>query len=188
MNRLLALSLFASAVVLSAAEPASHFDDPGRLLPSDPAWTKAVDARLDAFEHATGIKILVRFHAKSPSEEEDKVHGAYMRALSEKLGTLRHGVLAVYFADDPDWRVWIGDELTPVFAGKPGTVQELTDSGGIHDVKMAMLTAAQAKADAAFAALQKAAPAGIPPAGMQLALQTDALLDALMVKLKPKQM
>ncbi|HKB56149.1 MAG TPA: hypothetical protein VKC51_01035 [Lacunisphaera sp.] len=189
MNRLLALGFFACAAALSMAELASHFDDPGRLLPADPAWTRAVDARLGDFERATGIKIHVEIHLKSPSAEEDKVPGAYMSALSGKLGTLRHGVLVVYFADDPDWRVWIGDELTPAFAGKPGTVKELTASGAIHDVKEAMLNAARAKADAAFAALQKMAPPNQPPTPAQhLALQADALLDTLMAKLSPKQM
>jgi hypothetical protein len=187
MNRLFTFCLFACATALSATEPASHFDDPGKLLPSDSAWARAVDARLDAFERATGIKILVEFHLKSPSAEEDKVPGAYMSALSARLGTLRHGVLVVYFADDPDWRVWVGDELTPAFAGKPGTVKELTASGAIHEVKEAMLAAARAKADAAFAELQKTAPAGQPPTPAQhLALQTDALLDALIGKLSPK--
>jgi hypothetical protein len=183
MIRLFALCLFVCATALSAA---SHFDDPGRLLPADPAWTRAVEARLDAFERATGIKILVEIHLKSPSAEEDKVPGAYMSALSGKLGTLRHGVLVVYFADDPDWRVWVGDELTPAFAGKPGTVKELTASGAIHDVKEAMLAAARAKADATLAELQRIAPKEKPPAGIQLAMQTDALLDALIGKLSPK--
>ncbi len=184
MNRLLALVLFACTAALSATE---HFDDPGKLLPANPAWIKTVDAKLDAFERATGIKILVQIHLKSPSAGEDKVSGAYMSALSAKLGTLRHGVLAVYFADDPDWRVWVGDELTPAFVGKPGTVKELTESGAIHDVKEAMLTAARTKADAAFAQLQKSAPADQPPTlARHLAMQADALLDALMVKLSPK--
>ena len=186
MHRLLALGLLAFAAALSAAGQESHFDDPGKLLPLDSAWAKAVNARLDAFARATGIKILVQYHLKSPSAEEDKVPGAYMQALSAKQGTLSHGVLIVYFTDDPDWRVWIGDELTQAFAGKPGTVQALTDSGAIHEVKEALLAAAIARADATLAELRKTAPAEKPPAGMQLALQTDALLDALMVKLAPK--
>lgn len=185
-SRLLALGLFACTTSLSAAAPESHFDDPGRLLLANSAWTKACEAKLSSFEHATGIKILVQIHLKSPSPEEDKVPGAYMRALAEKLGTLQHGVLVVYFADEPDWRVWIGDELTSAFVGKPGTVKELTERAAIHDVKEAMLNAARVKADATFAELQKIAPAEKPPAGMQLALQADALLDDLMIKLAPK--
>ena len=176
-------ALAACALFTAAAAQIPHLADPGKLLPADPIWTKATDAKLSAFERTTGVRILVEFHLKSPPAEEDKVPGAYMSALSRKLGTLQHGVLVVYFADDPDWRVWIGDDLTSAFVGKPGTVKELTTSGAIHDVKDAMLTGARAKADTAFAALQKSAPAGQPPAAaQQLALQTDALLDALLAK------
>ena len=179
---------------LPAAEPApvarqvpAYVDDPAALLPQDPAGRKELEARLAAFERSSGIRILMQFHAKSPPADEDKVAGAYMRALSGRLGTLQHGVLVVYFADDPDWRVWIGDDLAPVFAGKPGTVKELTASGAIHDVKEALLTNAKAKADAAFGALRQAAPADRPPTPAQyLRLQTDALLEALMAKLGPK--
>lgn len=174
MKRLFTLALLACANVLSAAQ---HVDDPGKLLPSNPAWSKAVDARLEAFERTAGIKILVRIHLKSPSAEEDKVPGAYMSSLSRKLGTHQRGVLVVYFADDPDWRVWIGDDLASTFAGKPGTVQELTDSDSIHDVKETMITTAKAKADAASTGKSLAE---------KLALQTDALLDALIGKFPPK--
>jgi hypothetical protein len=173
---------------LTAAEaPAAQVDDPAALLAPDPAAAKELGARLAAYEHSSGIRMIVQFHAKSPPAEEDKVAGAYMRALSARLGTLQHGVLVVYFADDPDWRVWIGDDLAPAFAGKPGTVKELTASGAIHDVKEALLTNAKAKADAAFGALRQAAPADRPPTPAQyLRLQTDALLEALMAKLGPK--
>jgi hypothetical protein len=174
MHRLLALALLACTTALPAA---GHIDDPGKLLPADSAWAKGVNTRLDAFEGTAGIKILVQYHLKSPAAEEDKVPGAYMSALSRQLGTLPHGGLLVYFADDPDWRVWIGDELASTFAGQPGTVQELTLSGAIHDVKEAMLAAAQTKAEAAAT--------GKAPAE-KLAGQTDALLDALMVRLAPK--
>ncbi|MDB6113281.1 MAG: hypothetical protein JWQ62_226, partial [Lacunisphaera sp.] len=112
MKRLL-LALVACLLIATATAQASHLADPGKLLPSDPAWTKSVETKLTAFERTAGIRILVEFHLKSPPAEEDKVPGAYMSALSRKLGTLQHGVLVVYFADDPDWRVWIGDELTP---------------------------------------------------------------------------
>lgn len=163
---------------------AHHLDDPAHLLPADRQWWASTGAKLAAFEREHGVKVLVRYHAKSPSEEEDKVPGAYMRALSTKLGTIDHGVLLVYFADDPDWRMWLSDDLTAKFAGQTGTAKELTASGAIHDAKETFFAAAKAKADAAFAAEQKAAPAGHPPAASRLlARHTDALLDGLFAKL-----
>ena len=164
-----------------------HLDDPGQLLSFEPKWSKVCEAQLLDFERTTGIKILVQFHLKSPSAEEDKKPGAYMHALAKKLGVDRAGVLAVYFNDDPDWRVWIGDDLTNVFTGRPGTVQELTASETIHNVKEAMLTAARAKAEADIERAQKSDPTGKPlTTAQRLAFQADALLGALTSKLAPK--
>jgi len=172
---------------LQATEAVAYIDDPGRLLSSDPAWAKTGESKLAAFERTSGIRILVRFHSASPSAEEDRVPGLYMRTLAGKLGIERRGVLLVYFADEPDWRIWVGDELTAPFSGKPGTVTELTASGAIHDAKEAMLAAARARADEAFAALQKPAPPDRPPApARHLALQADALIEALMGRLVPR--
>ncbi|MEO6873194.1 MAG: hypothetical protein ABI222_00065, partial [Opitutaceae bacterium] len=73
------------------------------------------------------------------------------------------------------------------FAGKPGTVKELTASGAIHDVKEAMLTSAHTKAEAGFAALQMSSPSSqAPTQSQQLEMQTAALLEALMAKLGSK--
>ncbi len=181
----LALGLCIGLLAKAAGEAPARVDDPGHLLPSGEAGKIA--ARLEDFERGSGIRVLVQFHAKSPPEAEDKVPGAYMSALAGQLGTRPHGVLVVYFADDPDWRVWIGDELTSRFAGKPGTVRELTASGAIHAVKEVMLDSAHAKAEAAFSALQKSAPVTVPPTPAQhLQLQTEALLDALLAKFSGK--
>ena len=184
---LLGLGLLAGLSGRCAAETSVHLDDPGQLLSFEAKWTKVCEAELVNFEHTTGIKILVRFHLKSPSVEEDKKPGAYMHALARKLGVDRAGVLVVYFNDDPDWRVWIGVELVNTFTGQPGTVQELTASEAIHNVKEAMLTAARAKADADIEHAKKSDPAAKPlTAAQRLVFQADALLDALKSKLAPK--
>ena len=162
---------------------AVHVGDPAGLLAAERLGAIDLEARLLDFEAKTGIRILVQFHAKSPSAAEDQVPGAYMRALAVHLGTRQHGVLVVYFADDPDWRIWIGDDLAAQFAGQPGTVGELTASKAIHDVKEALLASAHAKAEAAFAALQKSSS---PTPAQHLVLQTNAVLDALMSRLTPK--
>lgn len=169
---LLLLALLTGFVALRAAAPA-HIDDPGRLLPAD--TVPAVEAKLAAFEHEAGIRLLVRFHAKSPSEEEDKVPGAYMQALADKLGTRERGVLVVYFADEPDWRLWIGDALTARFAGQAGTVEELTANKAIHNAKEALLAEVKVQAEAA----EKD-----PKSPKHLAAEVQALLDGLCQRLK----
>ena len=187
-NLLIGLGLLLCLVRLHAAEPLAHLDDPGQLLLSESTWMRACETKLADYEHTAGIKILVQFHLKSPSEEEDRKPGAYMHALARKLGVDRGGVLVVYFNDDPDWRVWIGDELINVFTGQPGTVQELTASESIHNVKEAMLKAARVKADADIDRAGKFSPAGKPLAlARRLAIQTDDLLEALQGKLTTKR-
>ncbi len=188
LTRLAALVLALGIPALGGEPPAApHIDDPGRLAVSDAAWASVAEARLEGFEHASGIRILLQFHEKSPPPDEDKQPGAYMRALSTKLGVIRHGVLVVYFADDPDWRVWVGDDLTPAFVGKAGDAKEFTESGDMHKAKEAFLAASQARADAAIAALGKPALApGAVPTGKRLTLQADALIEGLCTKLGPR--
>jgi hypothetical protein len=189
MQGWLILGCLAGATAL-AADPArrlAHIDDMAQELPPIPGDLATLEDKLAAFERTSGIKILVEFHEHSPPAADDQVPGAYMRALSGRLGTLQRGVLVVYFAEESDWRVWIGDELTSRFVGKPGTVKQLTASGAIHDVKEALLTAAHEKAEAAFTALQKSMPGdAMPSQDLKLRLQTEALLDALMAKFSLK--
>jgi hypothetical protein len=149
----------------------------------DAGWVSHLQATLDGFERDQGIRVLVQFHAKSPSDDEDRVDGAYMRALSKKLGVIQRGILMVHFGDDPDWRVWIGDELTPKFVGKPGNAVEFTENGSMHKAKEAVLTAAIAGAASKYALLNlpKADPK-MPASGVLLRLQTDAIIDGLKAK------
>jgi cyclophilin family peptidyl-prolyl cis-trans isomerase len=169
------------------AGPAAHFDDPAKLLPTDPPRAKNFNYKLANLERATGLKIVARLFAQSPPPAEDAQPGAYMRALAQKLGVAERGVLVAYFADDADWRVWIGDALTSRFVGRPGSAQELTANGAIHDVKEALLQAAQEQGDADYARQQKAAaPNNPPPPAQKLKLQTDALLDRLIERLAPR--
>lgn len=169
------------------AGPAAPFDDPDKLLPTEPPRAKNFAFKLANFERATGRKVYARLFAKSPTPAEDAAPGAFMRALAEKLGTARDGVLAVYFADEKDWRVWIGDAAVPAFLGRAPAAGDLGEGGALHDVKTALIDAAVARGDADFAAQQKAAPADRqPPPGQRIKLQADALLDALLLKLEPK--
>lgn len=109
-----------------------------------------------------------------------------MRTLAARLGTAQAGVLLVYFADVDEWRVWIGDALTPRFVGRPGTAEEFTRSGAMHDAKEAWLERVFTASEAAWVATKNAAPADRPPVPAQrIALQAEGLLDGLMRKLTP---
>lgn len=170
-------------------EPGSTaaFDDPDHLLPLDPPRAKAFNFKLANFARATGKKIVARMFAKSPSAAEDAKAGAFMHALATKLGVAKDGILAAYFADDKDWRIWIGDNVTAAFLGHPATPKELAEEGALHVAKTAFLKAAVAQGDADFAAQQHAAPPDKPVApAQQIKLQTDQILDGLILKLEPK--
>jgi cyclophilin family peptidyl-prolyl cis-trans isomerase len=169
------------------ASGALYFDDTDHLLPTDPPRAKTFGYKLANLERATGVKIRVRLFAKSPPPADDAKAGQFMRALAQKLGTLQRGAVVAYFADEKDWRVWIGDATTPAFLGRPTAPADLVDDGAFHAAKDAFLAAAQAAGDAAFARQQATAPAGQPvPPSQQVKLQTDALLDALIFKLESK--
>jgi len=188
--RLLALAMLLAAGGAAAAgatpNRGSQIVDENRDATADADWASRLKAKLADFEQASGIRVLVEFHAKSPPADEDQHPGDYMRALSAKLGVIGHGVLMVHFADDPDWRVWVGDDLTPKFVGKAGTAEGFTASGAMHNAKEAYLDAAMANAGAAYSALEGAKPDPKAAAsGLLLRLQTDALVAGLRAKLAP---
>jgi hypothetical protein len=170
---------------LARANAVQPIDDPAQLLHAPSAWTAAQADRVARFEAKTGVRILVECHVKSPPDDEDRVDGAYMTALSTRLGTVDHGVLMVYFADDGSWRVWIGNALTPVFVGKPGTAKSLTDSGEMHQAKEAYLDAAKARAEARFVSLHPALPLSeaVRHSPDYLRLWTEELIAGLEIKL-----
>ena len=165
----------------------SHFADPDNLLPAEPPRAKTFNSKLANVERTTGLRIAARVFAKSPTAAEDSAPGAFMKALAARLGVTPRGAVAAYFADDNDWRVWlVGDSTTPFF-GRVATAAELGDGAAFHDVKEAFVKAAQAEGDAAYELQKKNAPADkTPPAGQRIKLQTDAILDGLILKLDAK--
>jgi cyclophilin family peptidyl-prolyl cis-trans isomerase len=167
--------------------PTAHFDDPAKILPTEPARAKNFNFKLANLERATGLRIVTRMMPKSPSDAEDAQPGAYMRALAAKLDVAQRGALVVYFGDDDSWRVWIGDDLTSRFVGRPGTAKEFTDNGAMHEVKEAFLKQANANGEADFARQQRTSPPDKqPPPHQKVKLHADALLDGLIFKLEPK--
>ena len=146
-----------------------------------------LERKLAICEREQGLRVLLQVHERSPSAEEDKVPGAYMRNLSESLGTAVEGVLVVYFADEDDWRIWFGDAVAPRFVGRNATAQELTENGAIHEAKEALLNESRAAADAVAAKLASSSTEeSRRPNPTRLRLQTDSLLDRLFQKLARK--
>ncbi len=165
--------------------PTAHFDDPDKLLPSDPPRAKNFNFKLANFERATGRKLYARLFAKSPSEAEDAQPGAFMRTLAQKLGTERDGVLAVYFADEKDWRIWFGDASVATFLGRKPSATDLAPDGTLHQAKMAFIEAAIARGDAF---VKQVIAEGRPVNDAQrLKLTVDEVIDGLITILEPKK-
>jgi len=175
---LLWLMMAATGLWAAPAEPA--LDDAGHVLAAGDAWMAAANLKLSRLETTTGMSVRLRFQLKSPPEAEDQVPGAWMHALAGRLGVAERGVLAVYFADEEEWRIWFGDETAPRFVGRPGTAAELTKNKAIHEAKEAFLTSVTTAGDAALAARQKTAPAGwTPTPELRRQLRAEAMIDAL---------
>jgi cyclophilin family peptidyl-prolyl cis-trans isomerase len=167
--------------------PTAHFDDPANLIPTEPPRAKNFNYKLANFERTTGVRLVARLFPHSPTEAEDAVPGAYMKHLATQLGVARRGALAVYFADEQDWRLWLGDDSVAAFLGRPPGAADLGPDGALHDAKMAFIATAVAGANAAYARQQQSSPPDRqPPPTQQLKLQVDALLDGLILKLEPK--
>jgi hypothetical protein len=173
------LVLLVGGVALKAQTPApaAYLTIAAELQPIDPAWVQSVESRLARFERDTQIKVLMRGHASSPTDAEDSQPGAYMRGLAAKLGTAQAGVLAVYFADVQEWRIWFGDDLTPRFVGRPGTAKEFTESGAMHDAKEAWLADVFDKATKAFESRSATEARALAQ------FQAEALIDGLVARL-----
>ena len=142
--------------------PTAAFDDPQNLLPAEPPRAKNFNYKLANVERATGLKIRARLFAQSPPAAADAAPGQFMRALTRQLGTEHAGATVAYFADEKDWRVWIGDTSTTAFLGRPATAADLGDDGAFHAAKDAFLAAAQATGDQAYAAQKKFRPTRDP--------------------------
>ena len=95
--------------------PAALFDDPDRLLPTDPPRARNFNFKLANFERAAGLRLAVRvYRTLPPGMPGGKVNDLRAR-LARELGVEKRGALALYFADRDEWSLWIGDEQVPAF-------------------------------------------------------------------------
>lgn len=166
--------------------PAAHFDDPDGILPTDPPRARNFNFKLANFERATGRRIYARVFARSPDTAADAAPGAFMRDLAQRLGVDRDGVLAVYFADESAWRLWVGDELVATFLGRPAAPGDLGQGGTLHAAKEALFAAVQAQAAAYTEQARQARGPDRPLTPADLAkYSVDAMLDALIFRFEP---
>jgi cyclophilin family peptidyl-prolyl cis-trans isomerase len=157
--------------------PAAHFDDPAKVLPQDVPRAKNFNYKLNNFQRATGRRIYARVYPAFTPADAGQKPAAFTQQLAKSLGVYQDGVLAVYFADQDQWQVWVGDDLMPVF--NPGHQRTM-------DVKNALFAAVKAKT-AEYTGLARATRGPdkpLTPADLAK-YSVDAMLDRLILQFEP---
>ncbi len=152
--------------------PKAPFDDPDKLLPSDPPRAVNFNYKLGNFERATGLRVFARVLATSPANPD-----ASTRDLAHALGLESTGALAVYFADRDKWKLNIGTALMGKFTGNMGKnaqFDEFLDKFFTDSKKREAIYTAQTAA---------ALPNYLQIPGQRIKISTDAVLDELLLKL-----
>jgi cyclophilin family peptidyl-prolyl cis-trans isomerase len=160
--------------------PDAPFDDPDHLLPAQWERARGFTFKLANFERFTGRRLCARVLARTPEGGID----SYLRETAGRLGIGESGALAVYCADNGQWRCRLGDRDRGALAKD---VADGESPGGSREVETRFFDAARRSADEATAYAQGRLPAGetlTPP--QKLKLRVDAVLDGLILKLEPK--
>jgi len=164
----------------------AHFDDPEGLLPTAPPRAKAFDLKLANVQRASGLKLYARVYETFTPDVPGQQPREQVTALAHELELSNDSALAVYFQSTDSWSLWIGDALIPRMNQKSGAISESATDETVRQATESFLRAAHNEADVAIAAALKTAPPDKPVTPAQkIKLQTDAVLDSLIMRLEP---
>jgi cyclophilin family peptidyl-prolyl cis-trans isomerase len=178
-------ALVARTAKFSAAAtpgPQAHFDDPDKVLPTDPPRAQNFNFKLANFERATGAKIYARVFAKFTPGPMAATPDDFADQLAHTLGLADDGVLAVYFADTKTWSLSVGKSRLGWFIGRPSEPIKDLGKASLAEEKAKFLASARQR-EAYYASLPT------PPLTtfLQISAQrtktaVDAVLDRLLSK------
>lgn len=158
--------------------PAAHFDDPAKVLPTEVPRAKNFNYKLNNFQRATGRRLYARVYPSFTPTDAAKTPAPFTQQLAQSLGIHQSGVLAVYFADQDQWQVWVGDDLMPRFNPEHRKTM---------DVKNALYAAVKAKAAQYAELARKTRGPDKPLTPADLAkYSVDAMLDLLIFQFEPQ--
>lgn len=166
-----------------AAEPgpATHFDDPDKVLPQEIPRAKNFNFKLANFQRFTGQRLYARTYATlpQPAEAAEKTTPSkFTQKLARELGIYRNGALAIYLADKDDWYVWVGEDLAPMFNPEKERLMAR---------KTALYKAVKEKAAGYAAEARQARGPEKPLTPADLAkYSVDAMLDSLILIFEPQ--
>jgi cyclophilin family peptidyl-prolyl cis-trans isomerase len=161
--------------------PKALFDDPDKVLPTDPPRAKNFNYKLANVQRSSGVRLLCRILARAPADTAAELQ-EYTSRLAATLGA-DTGVLAVYFADKGTWKFSFGGKLADAFVdselpagsrGKPDALARATALFVEQSDGLAREYAAQSKT---------ILPNILQTPGMQVKISVDAILDELIKKL-----
>ncbi len=164
--------------------PDAPFDDPDKILPTEWDRAKNFNYKLVNFERFTGRKLAVRVFAKAPPAAQGEPD-AYVRNEAARLGVLKRGAIALYFASDDKWHIRIGDESVKHFLQTNAIGEKSTPAASVEEALQQLLEAASVRSAQAIATLQARLTPDDPMTDMRrIKLKTDAILDGLIFKLE----
>jgi cyclophilin family peptidyl-prolyl cis-trans isomerase len=163
--------------------PKAHFDDPDKLLPSDPPRAKNFNFKLGNVQRATGIRICARIFAKfasrpnagSPSEVTDR--------LATELGLDDRSGLAVYFADRDEWSFYVGDALLPRFTQTRGEDAKSRKDASWDQTISTFMAESLKRRDVYSVQTALTLPNILQSKDQQIKIYVDAVLDGFIEKL-----
>ena len=165
--------------------PDSPFDDPDKILPTEWDRAKHFNYKLVNFERFTGIKLSARVFAKAPPAAQGDKLEAYVQKEAKRLGVLKRGALALYFASEDKWQIRIGDDSAKHFLQTNAIGEKSTPSASVEEALQKLLEAASVRSAQAIATLHaRLTPDDPMTEGRKIKLKTDAALDGIIFKLE----
>jgi hypothetical protein len=162
--------------------PRAHFDDPDKLLPTDPPRAVNFNYKLANFERATGLRIYARVFAKFAPGSTGDTPQAFTDQLSRSLKIGDRGVLAVYFSDSGKWSLSIGKALVGKFSKSSTGTQKSAENATFEPILDMFFTKARER-EAKYTDQTKATlPNFLQIQGQKLKIHVDSILDELLIE------
>jgi len=170
---------------LAAMEPGPKalFDDPDKLLPTDPPRAKNFNFKLGNVERATGVKIYVRLYARLTGGPDAANPEGVADQVAASLRLDDGSVLAAYFADKNEWALSMGGALTGTFTGSTLDAHELVKNGDLAKATNEFMRESGKRADEYTAQSQAVLPNILQTPGQRIKISVDAVVDELIEKL-----
>ncbi len=165
--------------------PTAHFDDPDKVLPTDPSRAQSLNLRLANVERSTGVRIYARVYARFVPGAQGGSPDALAESLSRSLGLADNGVLALHFADSGSWVFKVGRSTAPRFTSDAGKGPNAPGNGPL-DAAFARLVSESRVREAQY--LEQSArllPNFLQIPGQRTKVAIDAILDGILAKTAP---